>query len=176
MIGFLIFVLGILFLIFDFKKDKRATRDMMADVKQAYQNFSVNVDSFNDIRNELYLNKLNNIYYDTLDQIDPDIKESFHTYEETVNQVKASVKTLSKFCDGVYYPDSKINSQCRGYKNVYEQIINAFVSDVKLYNKSIKSYNKYQSGLGKEISLSTYDTSLNYIDYDGDGNFDGKDD
>ena len=57
---------------------------------------------------------------------------------------------------------------------IYEQVVNYFVSDIEVYNKNIDKYNKYQEELETLYRLKPYDTDKQYIDYNHDKVFDGK--
>ena len=78
---------------------------------------------------------------------------------------------MDKLCDDVYYPDSSVNSKCSDYKLVYEQVMNYFVSDVGVYNNTIKTFNEQYA---KNNKLVNYETKKDYVDFNKDGAFDGK--
>ncbi len=157
------------------KEDRVATLARMSDIKDEYKNFSNSVDVFNDIRNSLYLNVFENMYIDTMSSKDKEIKETLLNYESSVNDVAKTVNKLSNLCGTIYFSNSNINDKCDGYANVYEQIVNAFVSDVTLYNNNVLQYNEYQKESGTDSLLSDYKTEKKYIDYNNDKKFDGKD-
>ena len=81
---------------------------------------------------------------------------------------------MKSMCGDIYFTDTSTNNKCSSYDSVYEQIVNAFVSDVNLYNKSIDSYNKYQKELNSGLSLNKYKTSKKFIDYNKDKKYEGK--
>ena len=167
--------IGAVFFVFDLRKDKKATRDQMAVVLESYNKFNDSVDKFNDIRNDIYLDLFENTYYDNLVSKDEEFKSRLTEYEKSVDNVNKSVKKLDKLCIGMYYHDKSINAKCNEYGGVYEQIVNAFVSDIKLYNDNIKKYNEYAKENGSDNSLDSYKTKKKYIDYNKDKKFDGKD-
>lgn len=166
--------LFICFFILDLKRDKNETILQMDVVVDAYNSFSLEVDNFNDIRNQLYLDIFENTYYETLSSNDKAFKEMFTNYEEEVDKVIDCSLKLEKLCKNIYYPDSKINTKCSDFGSVYEQIINAFVSDVTLYNKNIDSYNKYQVDNNGDLFLNSYVTKKKFLDYNGDKKYEGK--
>lgn len=172
-----VFLAGVGFCIFfinDLKKDKSATRGQMSVVEDQYKKFSDQMDLYNDSRNNLYVELFDNTYYDTLYSNDEKFKGMLKEYEKTVDDLTDTVKELDKLCTNVYYPDSSINLKCDEYSNVYEQIVNAFVSDINLYNDNIKSYNGYCEENGNSNYLNSYPTEKKFIDYDKDKRFDGK--
>ena len=81
---------------------------------------------------------------------------------------------MVKLCDNIYYPDGAINSMCMNYKTMYEQVINYFVGDVEDYNEVVKKYNAYQNSISSTSFVKEYSTTKNYIDYNNDKTFDGK--
>ncbi len=162
-------------LIVNVKEDQKATKQRMVDVDDVYKKFSESVDNFNDLRNDLYLTYFDQLYYDTLAQIDADVQQVLSSYEIVVNDVEKSAKNLKNMCGDINFTDTSTNSKCSSYGSVYEQIINAFVSDVRLYNKSVDSYNKYQKELNSGLSLNKYKTSKKFIDYNKDNKYEGKD-
>lgn len=171
---FLIFCVLVGWLLVSFKIDKEQTNGQMSKVNDVYNDFSSEIDNFNDTRNQLYLDVFENTYYDSLSANDIKFKESFTNYEKTVDAVVEKALRLEKYCKNVYYSDSKVNKKCSEYGLVYEQIINAFVSDVELYNKNIENYNKYQSDNGGILFLNSYVTKKKYLDYNGDKKYQGK--
>ena len=74
----------------------------------------------------------------------------------------------------MYYPDGTIDSKCNNYKVIYEQVINYFVTDINNYNNNIKKYNEYQKSINSNLILNIYKTDKDYIDYNEDKIFDGK--
>ena len=171
---FVIFCLLICFLIIGLKRDQKQTKGQMSKVIESYNTFSTEIDNFNDTRNQLYLDVFENTYYDTLSNNDANFKEMFANYEKVVDKVVNGALRLEKYCKNVYYTDSKVNTKCMEYGEVYEQVINAFVSDVKLYNKNITDYNKYQVENGGNLFLNSYVTKKKYLDYNGDKKYQGK--
>jgi hypothetical protein len=161
-------------LIVNVKEDQEATKQRMVDVTDVYKKFSENVDNFNDLRNDLYLTYFDQLYYDTLSQIDANVQQALSDYEVVVDDVSKSANNMKSMCGDINFTDTSTSNKCSSYGSVYEQIVNAFVSDVKLYNKSVESYNKYQEELNSGLSLNKYKTSKKFIDYNNDKKYDGK--
>jgi hypothetical protein len=105
---------------------------------------------------------------------DVEIKNRLSNYESLVDSLEKNTKKLDSLCDDVYYPDSTVNSKCSNYKSIYEQVVNYFVSDIALYNKNVKTYNEYQASNNSLLSVESYNTDKDYIDYNDDKVFDGK--
>lgn len=156
------------------KKDQRATVERVTEVVTTYKKFSDEVDKFNDIRNDLYSNILDNVYIDNIDEMDANVQVSLRKYEDVVDNVSKVTNELSKLCGNIYFTDSKARNKCEGFASVYEQIVNAFVSDVDGYNKSMDDYNNYQKELNTGVSLKHYESTKKYIDYNNDKKYEGK--
>lgn len=173
---FIAICLFIILFIFSIKKDKEATTKQMSEVVEEYSKFSQSIDTFNEIRNQLYLDVFENTYYENLSENDPQFKERFLAYEKVVDSIILSAEGLDRMCTGVYYVDSKVNAKCSEFGSVYEQIVNAFVSDVDLYNNNIKKYNNYQKENNGTLYLDSYVTKKKYFDYNKDKVYEGKED
>jgi hypothetical protein len=156
------------------KKDKEETYKRMDLVTDKFEVFNTNTTKFETFRDELYTEVLSNVYYDTMYSEDEAIKNKLSNYESLVDDLEKNASKLDKLCDDVYYPDSSINSKCTNYKSIYEQVVNYFVTDIKLYNKNVKTFNEYQANNNSSIKIKEYKTSKDYIDYNNDKVFDGK--
>ena len=156
------------------KEDQEKTQQRMVVVNDSFEEFNTSVSSFELVRDTLYTEALGNIYYDTLATDDEILKNKLSNYESMVDTIIKKVKTMDGLCKDVYYPDSNVNSKCSNYKLIYEQVVNYFVADVKLYNDAIKTYNEQQAAAGNNSALVDYKTKKEYIDYNKDGVFEGK--
>ena len=170
----LIFISVPFILFFSIKKDQRATKERIEEIATVYHKFSEEVDKFNDIRNDLYLNVFDNIYYETLAQEDASVQEKLSNYEVIVDEVYKVTSQLKSLCGNIRFTDSSTKNKCDTYASVYEQIANAFVTDVNTYNKNIDGYNEYQQELNTGLSLERYVTSKNFVDYNNDKKYEGK--
>ena len=156
------------------KKDQEKTQQRMVVVNDSFEKFNNSVSAFELERDTLYTESLGNLYYDTLATDDSILKNKLSNYESIVDTIIKRVKTMDGLCKDVYYPDSNVNSKCSNYKLIYEQVVNYFVEDVKLYNDTIKTYNEQQVAAGNTATLVEYSTKKEYIDYNKDGVYEGK--
>ena len=156
------------------QNDKSEVLRRMDDVGSEFEAFSTNTSIFEDVRDELYNEVLGNVYYDTMFDTDDSVKNKLSNYENLVDELTKSVKALDKLCDDMYYPNSEVNNMCNNYKSIYEQVVNYFVTDIKVYNDNVKKYNNYQKSISSVYSVKNYTTDKKYIDYNGDKVFDGK--
>lgn len=161
------FVLGL-------KKDQETILNRINYVNDEFEIFSTNTSVFENYRNELYNVVLSNVYYDTMYDEDKAVKNKLSNYENLVDELTKNTKNLNKLCDNVYYPDSKVNTKCSNYKLIYEQVINYFVSDINVYNENVKKYNEYQKNNNSDLRVDKYKTTKEYIDYNNDNEYDGK--
>lgn len=152
------------------KDNQEKTQARMIEVKNSYEDFNASVLAFETQRTTLYTDFLGNIDYNSLVTNDLLLKEKLNNYESIVDDVIKYVSTMDSLCDDVYYPDSEVNNICSNYKLVYEQVVNYFMDDITLYNTAI---NKLIVS-GNFGSLIEYKTDKEYIDYNGDRVFEGK--
>lgn len=156
------------------KKDHEETQKRITIVNDEFEILSTNTSIFEEQRDELYNKVLGNVYYDTMYKEDKKIKEKLSNYENLVDELEKNVSKLDKLCKNVYYPDIEANTKCSNYKSIFEQVNNYFVGDINLYNKNVKKYNKYQENKKTNLKISKYIIKRDYIDYNGDNKFDGK--
>ncbi|MBR3145830.1 MAG: hypothetical protein IKF47_01060 [Bacilli bacterium] len=161
------FVLGL-------QRDKEEIYNRINDVNDEFEVFSTNTSVFENFRDELYNVVLSNVYYDTMYDEDKSVKNKLSNYENLVDELTKNTKKLDKLCTDVYYPDSKVNTKCNNYKSIYEQVVNYFVNDINVYNNNVNKYNEYQKNSNSILRVDKYKTSKKYIDYNGDKEFDGK--
>ena len=174
-LGGLLLLVGIgMWFIYSLKNDRRATLERMDEVVAEYRIFSGEIDSFNDMRNSLYTNVFENTYYDTMKDKDEEVKTTLTNYEAVVDNVEKSAKKLENLCGDIYFSNSSVNTKCKSFPSVYEQIIHAFLSDVNLYNSNIAKYNEYQTDSGSNEMLEEYKSSKKFIDYNNDNKYEGK--
>ena len=161
------FVLGL-------KKDKDEIYNRINEVNDEFEVFSTNTSVFESKRDDLYNVVLSNVYYDTMYDEDNKVKNEISNYEHLVDELTKNTKKLDRLCNDVYYPDSKVNTKCNNYKSIYEQVVNYFISDIKVYNDNVNKYNEYQKENNSDLRVDKYKTDKKYIDYYNDKEYDGK--
>lgn len=156
------------------KKDRDEVLARMGDVSAEYEKFSTNVSLYGDYREDLHQSIFENLFLETMFSSDSLVKEELKKYETMVDEIELNVNVLNDLCQNVYYPKSDVNSMCKNYKTMYEQVVNYFVVDIKDYNENVEKYDQYQkaNNLGKVVKK--YETTKSYIDYDGDKKYAGK--
>ena len=161
------FVLGL-------QKDREEIYKRINYVSDEFEVFSTNTSVFEETRDELYNIVLSNVYYDTMYQEDENVKNKLLNYEHLVDELKKNTNKLNNLCEDIYYPDSTTNNRCNNYKSIYEQVVNYFVSDIKVYNDNVDKYNEYQKNNNSSLTIKKYKTKKTYIDYNKYKKYDGK--
>ncbi len=161
------FVLGL-------KADRLETQKRIDIVNNEFEVLSTNTSIFESVRDELYNKVLSNVYFDTMYKDDEKVKEKLSNYENLVDELEKTTVKLDNLCKNVYYPDMETNTKCDNYKSIYEQVNNYFIGDIEVYNKNVEKYNKYQESKKSKLLIDEYSTRRDYIDYNGDKKYDGK--
>ncbi len=156
------------------KQDQAEMYRRVYVVNDEFEVFSTNTSVFEEYRDNLYKDYLSDFFYDTMYENDSTLKNSLSNYENIVDEIQKSVSKLDSLCKNVYYPNSEANSKCLNYKSIYEQVVNYFVSDIQLYNSYVIKYNEYAKDKEKYLSIDQYSTKKDYIDYNQDKKYDGK--
>ena len=161
------FVLGL-------KKDRQEISHRIVQVQDEFEIFSTNTSVFESLRDELYVDVLGNTYYDSMYEYDSFMKNKLSNYEHLVDELTKNTMALQDLCGSIYFPDNSVNSKCKNYKSIYEQVVNYFVSDIIAYNRIVDNYNTYQTNSGSLLRIRSYETDKIFIDYNGDSKMDGK--
>lgn len=179
-IGVVIIIIAIIFICAwiwakGLKEDTAATKKKMDEVLEAYLKFNEEVDKFSTLRNELYQNK-ENLYLETLRDNASTWNTFIDNYKAEIMKVEETAKILKENCD-LEYGDVNVSSKCTTFKANYEAAHNYYISDVKMYNEMVKNYEEYNREHGNQYSTvneATYGPYTDYIDYDKDGEYFGK--
>ena len=145
--GFSAFLIGL-------RTDQSVTNKRMGVVSNQFEEFSTNTSLFENERDNVYTEVLNNIYYDSMASTDTSVKNRLSNYENMVDEIGKQAAEMKKLCKDVYYPDSAVNSKCNNYKAIYEQVVNYFVSSklIKHLILHVLSATKYKQILLSELS------------------------
>lgn len=178
LIGITLIISGFIFMfISSVKQDQKEMNSRMKKIISSYDDFSSDIEKFNETRDLIHNEFLDKVYYETLEQNDTSYKNKLYEYEKLVSTISKNSKTLRNYCKGdVYYSSSDANSKCASFKLGYEEMVNTFVEDINIYNTNIKNYNNYLDSEGKtdSLKLEEYKTNKTYIDYNKDGEYSGK--
>lgn len=179
LIGFLLIVIGIIsYIIINYNSDQAEVRKRMETVRDSYESFKTDVDSFNSIRDDIYTNVFtDDMYYQTLKDNDASFKELFNNYKDNLDKIDKDYDDVKDKCINVLHPEADVNNKCEAIVSSYEEVVNTYISDVNNYNNLITSYNKWL------IDTNSSDTKLEkikldreYLDINGDREYNGKKD
>ena len=131
--GFSSFLIGL-------REDKELTNKRMVVVSDQFEDFSTNTSLFENVRDNLYVEVLSNLFFDTMQQNDENVKTRLSNYENMVDEITKQVKELDK----VY------NENIKKF-NDYQKSFNSQVV-LKEYSTSKKfiDYNDDKEFSGKE--------------------------
>lgn len=157
------------------KDDSAFTKVKMDEVLEAYPKFNKEVDNFSALRNQLYEYK-DGLYLETFRDNADAWNNFMNDYKNEIMKVENEAEILKKNCE-LEYGDVNVRSKCTRFKVDYEAAQNYYISDVNMYNEMVKDYEKYNAENGnkfKVINRASYGKYDDYIDYDEDGKFFGK--
>lgn len=157
------------------KEDQKLTKEKMKVVLKTYPAFDESVNKFSDKRNILYENK-EDLYLETLSE-SADIWNKFIAeYAEGIKDVEKNAEKLKENCK-IKFGDVNTRSKCTAFAANYEAAHNYYISDIKMYNDLVDSYdawNKENDNKYAKVEKGELPIYKKYIDYDKDGEFFGK--
>ena len=151
-----------------YREDKKNTKAILNGIVVEYSNFESKIEPYNKKLQPIVelLNKSS--YYEKIVKNEKSILDSLNEAKKQIQELDG-FSVLKNNCNRKY-ADGKANRACSSYKKTYEKSINLYVDVVKAYNNIIAKTNEISDN-----KLSLYDTSFkDYIDYDKDGIFNGK--
>lgn len=151
------------------RNDHEQVNQRMKIVDTDYTELTNNINTFTEARDNLYSKYLEKVDYTTFYKNNNIINSSISNYETIVDEISEKVKSLDNLCENTYFTSNETNEKCSNYKLLYEQVNNYFVSDINKYNKIVQDYN-----MNNVKNVNVYVLSREYIDYNNDKSFDGK--
>ena len=179
LIGFLLIVIGIIsYIIINYNSDQAEVKKRMETVRDSYEAFKTNVESFNSIRDNIYTNVFtDDMYYQTLKDSDASFKELFNNYKDNLDKIDKDYDDVKDKCINVLHPEADVNNKCEAIVSSYEEVVNTYISDVSSYNNLITSYNKWLSDTNSsDTKLEEIKLDRDYIDINGDREYNGRKD
>lgn len=169
---------GIVSFILDYNNSKKVIEQNINIINEEYGNFKDDVDEFSLMRDEIYENILNQIYYETFANNVIEWNNKFTEYTKIVNDISKFDKILGKTCLNKTYINTSINQKCEIFVETYEIVINSYINDVELYNQHIEKYNNWKlekDNANNSKEIEKFDTKIiKYIDYNNDKEYLGK--
>ncbi len=164
---------GIYKFIINFKKDKELTQEKANEIVNEYNKFNNSVLAFVKERDNIYTLR-ENTYLEEFSKNTDGWNKLMNTHKQNLENIEKSSKHLKENCT-ITFADPNVNSKCTIFKSTYEAAHNYYISDIKSYNKTVDEYNEWAENNGKnklnKIKLTIY---KDYIDYDKDGEYFGK--
>lgn len=157
------------------KKDRLKTLKTMKIVQSDYNDFNNRVEEFSLVRNNFYEEK-EKLYFETLSKKAAEWNKFIEEYADLIEQIDLKAKRLKENCF-VRYGDVDTNNKCTQFKANYETANNYYISDIVLYNELVDEYDKWSEENGgkyAEVKKGTFPVYKDYIDYDKDGEYFGK--
>ena len=151
-----------------YREDKKNTKVVLDGIMEEYSSFESKIEPYNKKLKSIVEQLNKNSYYEKIVKNQKSIVNSIDEVEKQLKELDEYEK-LKNNCSKKY-ADGKVNRACSSYKKTYEKSINLFVDVVKAYNNIIEKANKF--GNNKMDLLTT--SYEEYIDYDNDGVFNGK--
>ena len=179
LIGFLLIVIGIIsYIIINYNSDQAEVKKRMETVRDSYETFKTNVESFNSIRDNIYTNVFtDDMYYQTLKDNDASFKELYKSYSESLDKIDKDYSGVKDKCINVLHPEADVNNKCEAIVSSYEEVVNTYISDVSSYNNLITSYNKWLSDTNSsDVKLEEIKLDRDYLDINGDREYNGRKD
>lgn len=177
LIGFLLIVIGIIsYIIINYNSDQAEVKKRMETVRDSYETFKTNVESFNSIRDNIYTNVFtDDMYYQTLKDNDASFKELFNNYKDNLDKIDKDYDDVKDKCINVLHPEADVNNKCEAIVSSYEEVVNTYISDVNSYNNLINSYNKWLSDTNSsDVKLEELKLDRDYLDINGDREYNGR--
>lgn len=155
-------------ILFSVNKKQKMLIENVDIIKSDYAKFSSNTSDSEKIKEEL-TNKLTTFSNETYEEDHTEYQRILKEYDSNIKYINEIVEDLEEKCQ-YEYDDQMINLLCRGFDILYEESINAYITNVNEYNNKLSMYNDNRD---KKYNLHTliYDK---YIDYDKDGEYEGK--
>ena len=160
----------------EIKEDRKKTNEIISSIEKTYVNFKTSTDEFNSKREVLHNEIFVDNYYDTMETKIDGWKKLLDEYTEIIKQLDNNSTYLKNNCKTVKTLNNDAGMKCESFEVVYEAAVNSYISDINLYNESIKGYNEWANDNNTLKKLELYSNNLykEYIDYNNDGEFFGK--
>ena len=175
-IGFLLIIIGIIsYVVINYNSDQAEVKKRMDEVRESYKVFKTDVDAFNSIRDNIYNEVMQDMYYQMLKDNDARYKELYQSYSDSLEKIDKDYDGVKDKCINVLHPEADVNNKCEAIVSSYEEVVNIYVSDVNSYNSLIDSYNKWLSDNNStDTKLDKIKLDRDYLDINGDREYNGR--
>ena len=124
-IGFLLIVIGVIsYVIINYNNDQAEVKKRMDVVRESYEEFKTDVESFNKVRDNIYNEVMGDTYYQTIKDNDKHYKELYQNYSDNLEKIDKDYSKVSDKCINVLHPDADVNNKCEAIVAGYEEVVN----------------------------------------------------
>lgn len=157
------------FLIFMVIGNKQEVKNNIIVITSSYDDLSNSVKEYNDIRSK-YITMSSDFILSKYKDSHEEYITLLNNYNAVMKEIDESVEKINNKCNRLY-KDENVNTICANYEKIYEKLVNLYVTDLNDYNEKINKYNEYSK---EEISSFRLMHS-DYLDYNHDGIYEGRD-
>ena len=156
---------GVIFAILN-DKEKTMDKNVVA-IRDNYAELSTNVTD-NILLRKKVIEKINKFAEEDYANTNKEYTELLNKYNENVSKIDKNIEIMDSKCD-VEYEDNTINILCRSYADLYEEVVNIYITNLNNYNNNVSDYN-----LKHRTSYELYSMlHKNYLDINKDGTYQG---
>lgn len=161
------------FYISSFKVDREETLALMKEVNEDYPKFNKSMTEFVNKRNAFYKQK-EEIYLEDMGKNTNAWVTFMNDYAKIIENIENNSQRLKDACKN-NFGDINAKTQCNQFRVNYEAANNYYITDIKAYNNIVKEYNEWLTNHNSKYpKLNEVSLSKDYIDYDEDGEYFGK--
>ena len=157
-----------------YQEDKRKTNENL-DIANITASDAIDFNAKREVlHNQIFVDN----YYENMKPKVSEWEKLLDEYNVIVKNLDNDSNYLKDNCKTVKWLNNTVSTQCESFEFAYETIINSYISDINLYNESITGYNQWlKTNSNNELQpIEMYNNVLHpeYIDYNNDGEFFGK--
>lgn len=172
-VGVILVLLGVaIFIISDQNEKNMRDKENSEKIVAGFGNFSDAATVFSDKRVEVYDTMFQDVILEDYASLKGSYDTLFNEYLKTLQDMDEAGKDLKELCPNHTYKDDDVVSKCSSYMTAYETSVNYFIKDMNLYNDQIELYNETAT---EPLELYQNNQYSDYIDFNGDGTYLGRD-
>lgn len=154
-------------------REKRYNKEVATKLEEHYDAFKTSVSKFSEQR-KIVLDETSEIYLEDLNESYDDIITMLKDYDRAVLDVKEKAEPFEDIIKKVRLADKTLQDKISAFKINYEQSINYYVYDIEEINKLFNEYNNLLDEDSEEKLLKYKAVIADYLDYNGDGIYLGR--
>ena len=166
----------------NYRSEKKERESILLEVSDKYNDFKKKVESFSNIRSELYESTKTISYLEQLPSIYNSLIKTLTEEDKEVTEIEKTSAFLLDYClSDSTLKNKDTKSKCSAFIENYEQSENFLILDIKYINDYIDNYNNNYVTNCSELtncvgskSLDKYESKhKDYVDINKDGKFSG---